>query len=90
MESSETSKVIIRRKRSTLCVDRHTGELTERVPDSQSHFSLNHLYGGVSSEFPLSNHHVSVSQFIYGISQDPPYGGTHLLAKMDYTAKAYG
>ena len=63
---------------------------TERVPESQSHFSLNHLYGGISSEFHLSNHHLSSSQFIYGISQDPPYEGIHLLAKMDSTAKAYG
>ena len=33
----ETSKVFIRRKRSIVCVDRYTGELTERVPESLSH-----------------------------------------------------
>ena len=33
----ETSKVFIRRKRSIVFVDRYTGELTERVPESLSH-----------------------------------------------------
>ena len=40
-ESSETSKVFIRRKKSTVCVDRHTGGLRELHPCG----SLSHLYG---------------------------------------------
>ena len=37
MESSEASKVFIRRKKSTVCVDRHTSGLTGRVPEFLSH-----------------------------------------------------
>ena len=34
MESSEASKVFIRRKKSIICVDRHMGRLKEQVPGS--------------------------------------------------------
>ena len=41
-ESSETSKVIIRRKKGTVCVNRHTGGLRDT---SHPHGNLNHLCG---------------------------------------------
>ena len=40
MESSETSKVFTRRKKGTVCVDRHTGSLRESVPESSLRDSL--------------------------------------------------
>ena len=42
-ESSEASKVFIRRKKSTVHVDGHTGRLRER--ESRPRGSLNHFYG---------------------------------------------
>ena len=37
MESSEASKVFIRMKKSTVCVNRHMGRLRGRVPELLSH-----------------------------------------------------
>ena len=72
MKSSETRKVFIGRKRSIVCVDRHTGALRERVPIAPS-WQLKSLTGGISSAFPLANHFdLPGSQSIFGVSQDPP------------------
>ena len=42
MESSETSKVFIKREKSIVCVERHTGRFRKRV--AESHGSLNYFY----------------------------------------------
>ena len=56
-----------------VCVDRHTGRLRGRVPESRPHGSLNHLYGAFFSGFPLASHFdLPGSQSVFGISQDPP------------------
>ena len=71
MESSETSKVFIRRKKkSTVRVDRHTGGLRERVAPL---WQFESLIWGTSSGFPLANHFdLPGSTSIFGISQDRP------------------
>ena len=77
-ESSETSKEFIRRKkRSTVCVDRHTGGLRERVVPL---WQLESLLWGISSGFPLTNHFdLPGSEPIFGVSQDfPMYARTSL------------
>ena len=44
--SSEASEVFIKRKKSTVCVDRHMGRLRGRLPDLLScTLSLNYFYG---------------------------------------------
>ena len=46
---------------------------------------------GISSGFPLANHFdLSALESILGLSLDPPCVHVHLLAKMHFTAKAYG
>ena len=72
MESSETSKVFIRRKKSTVYVDRWAD------PEKESHwvapswqFVL--LLWGISSRFPLISHFgLPGSQSIFGASRNPP------------------
>ena len=45
MESSETSKVFIKREKiRTVCVDRYMGRLRRRVPESHSHSGLNYFH----------------------------------------------
>ena len=45
METSETSEVFIKREKiRTVCVDRCTGRLRRRVPESHSHSGLNYFY----------------------------------------------
>ena len=44
MEGSEASKAFIRRRKSTVPVDRHMAD-SERVPESHPHGGLNHLHG---------------------------------------------
>ena len=84
MESSETSKVFIRRKKNPLLVYRHTGGLRELHPWG----SLNHLHGAFLLVFLWSVlFDLPDLEYIFGMSQDPPM---HLLAKMGVTAEAYG
>ena len=44
-KSSETCEVFIRRKKSTVCVDRHTGRFKQTVSESHPCSSLNYFYG---------------------------------------------
>ena len=62
MESSETINVFIRRKKSTVCVDRHM----ESCP-------LESLFGGIFSRFPLTNYLALTSfESEFVITQGPP------------------
>ena len=65
-ESSKTN-YLLREKKSTGRVDRHTGGLRERVAPSWQFES--HLWG-VSSVFPLTNHFDLLGpESIFGVSQ---------------------
>ena len=72
-ESSEAGKVFMKRKKTAVCVDRHTGEFRERkshwvAPSWQCEL----LLWSISSWFPLANHFdFPGSQSIFGISQEP-------------------
>ena len=44
MESSEANKVFVKRKKSPVCMDRHTGRLRGTVPELHPCGILNHLY----------------------------------------------
>ena len=73
MESSEASKVFIRREKSTVRVYRHTGRLRERESLSLALMQFESLLWGISLGFPLANHYdLPGSQSLFGISQDPP------------------
>ena len=66
----ETSKLFIRRKKSTVRVDGHTGGLRERDAPS---WKFESLLWGISSRFPLANHFdLPGSESVFGIAQDPP------------------
>lgn len=70
-ECSKMSKVFIWRKKSTIHVDRHIGELRrrEKVPDSHPWVRLNYFYGPCFSEFTLASHFdLSGSRSIFGVS----------------------
>ena len=63
-------KYLLREKKSTVCVDRHTGGLRERVAPS---WQFKSLIWGISSMFPLTNHFdLSDSESIFGVSQAFP------------------
>ena len=66
-DCSETSKVFIRRKMSTVGVDRH--RQAHRVMPSW----FESLLGDVSSGFPLASHLASPgSKSVFGIARGPP------------------
>ena len=89
VESSETSKVFIKRKTSTVRVDRHLGRL--RVPELHPRGSLNYFYGVFLMGFPLTNHLICLVHSPHLIDlRIFPCVCTHLLAKMDFTEKVYG
>ena len=48
-------QIFIKRKKSIVCVDRHTGRLRGRVPELCPHGSLNHLYGAFLPVFLWPN-----------------------------------
>ena len=61
---------MLTRKKSTVRVDRHTGELRERVAPL---WQFESLLWGISSGFPLTNHlALSGSESAFGISQGLP------------------
>jgi len=89
VESSETSKVFIKRKKSTECVDRHPGRL--RVPELHPHGSLNYFYGLFLMDFPLANHLICLVHSPHLIALGIfPCVCMHLLAKMDFTEEVCG
>ena len=73
-ESSEASEVFIKRKKSTVCVDRHMGRLRGTLPDLLScTLSLKYFYGAF---LPVSFWPIILIlpglQSIFGISWDSP------------------
>ena len=71
MESSETNKVFIRRKKRVQYMWIDTQVDSER--DKVALMAFEFLLWGISSSFPLANHFdLPGSQSILGISQDPP------------------
>ena len=83
-------KYLLREKKSTIRVNRHTGRLRERVTLS---WQFESLLWGISSRFPLTNHFdLPSSKSIFGVSQDflMCACSVWLLAKMDSTEEAYG
>ena len=69
MESSETSKALIKGEKCTVYVDRHMGRLRERVPESHPCGSLNYFFGtfllgfpGIKSQDPPMYAHLYLSQ----------------------------
>ena len=80
IESSEIGKVFIRRKKSTVYVDRHTGRLRGRIAPSWQ-FKL--LICGISSRFPWPIILICLVQSSYLLYlRILPCAHTHLLAKM--------
>ena len=71
MESSEISKVFIRRKKRVQYTWIDTQVDSERDRIALRAFEL--LLWGISSNFPLANHFdLPDSESVFGISQDPP------------------
>ena len=69
-ESSEASKVFIRRKKSPVRVDRRTGRLRERVAPA---WLFESLLWGISSGFPLASRlALPGSESVFGRTQGPP------------------
>ena len=61
---------LLRERKSTVHVDRHTGGLRDRVTRS---WQFESLLWGISSVFPLTNHFdLPGSESIFGVSQDFP------------------
>ena len=89
MESSEISKVFIRRKKRVQYTWIDTQVDSERDRVALMAFEL--LLRGISSDFPLANHFdLPDSQSILGISQDPAMCAHISLGQMDSTEDAYG
>ena len=80
MESSEASKVFIRRKKSIIQVDRHMGKLKKQVPESPPH---GHFFWPI---ILICLVHSSYSVYLKIV----PCVRTHLSAKMEPTTKANG
>ena len=88
MESSEASKAFIRRKVSTVYVDRHMDGLRERFVPS---WWFETLFWGISLQCPLANHLVCLVLSTYLVYlRILPCVQMHLLTKMDSTEEAYG
>lgn len=70
--SEEASRVFIRKKKSTIPKDRHTGRLRES-PRVVLLWQFKSLLWGISSGFPLASHFdLPGSESMFGISQAPP------------------
>ena len=84
MESSETNRVFIRRKKSTVFVDRCTRGLRVAPRGSSHHFFfLFVLFAsfllGISSTFSLASRlALPGSESVFGLSQGPPVCHVHL------------
>ena len=87
-KSSETSEVFIRRTKSTVCVDRHTGRFKERVPESHPCSSLDYFYGVFLPGFVWSSILICLVHSPYLVYlRILPGVCVHLLAKMDPTER---
>ena len=89
-ESSDTSEVFIRRKKSTVPVDRQIGRPRERVTPP---WWFESLLWDISSRFPLTSHLAlpgSESVFSIYLRRILLCVPAHLLGKMDSTEEAYG
>ena len=91
MESSEANKVFIKREKSTVCIDRHTGRLRGTVPELCPCGGLNHLHEAFLPVFlwPVTLICLVHSPYLVYL-RILPCVHARLLAKMDPTAKAYG
>ena len=88
MESSETSKVFIRRKRVQYV---WTDIQVDCERESHPHGSLNHLYGTFLLGFLWPIILICLVQSLYLVHlRILPCAHTHLLAKMDSSEEAYG
>ena len=89
VESSGTSQVFIKRRKSTVCVERHPGRL--RVPELHPCGSLNYLYGVFLMGFPVTSRLLCLVHSPHVVDlRVLPCVCTHLLAQMDFTEKVYG
>ena len=80
-----------KKKESTVCADRHTGELGERVAESSPHGSLNYCYAAFLLGFLWAIILVCLVQSPYLVYlRIFPRMHTHLLTKMDASEEAYG
>ena len=84
-------QVFIKRKKSTVHVDRYTGRLRGRVPESCPHGSLPYFYGAflLVSRWPVIFICLVHSPYLVYL-RILPYVLMHLLAKMDSTEEACG
>ena len=93
MESSEASKVVMKRRKSAVRVGRHTGRLRGQVPGllSQSRGSLSNFYGALLPGFlwPIILTCLVHSSYLVHV-RILPCVRTSLLAKMDPTLKVSG
>ena len=88
MESSETSKVFVKRGKKRIQYVWIDTWVDSRVAESRPHGSLNYFYGVVSSRFLLASHFdLPGSQSIFGISQDPPMCEDTSLSQDDFFQK---
>ena len=68
-ESSEASKVFVKRKKSMIHGDKHMDRLRGKIPELSPRGSLNNYVREFFSDFPLANHFdLPGSQFIWYIS----------------------
>ena len=87
VESSETSKVFIKRKK-VVCVDRHTGRLG--VPALHPRGSLNYVYGVFQMGFPLTSRLICLVHSPHLVDlRILPCVHMCLLTKTDFTEKVY-
>ena len=85
------AKYLLRGKKSTVHVDRHTGRLRRRDPESRPSGSLNHLYEAFLLVFLWPIILISLGHSPYLVYlRILPIVCAHLLAKMEPTAKVCG
>ena len=79
------------KKESTVCADRHTGELRGRVAESSPHGSSNYFYARFLPGFLWAIILICLVQSPYlAYLRIFPCMHTHLLTKMDASEEAYG
>ena len=88
---SEPSKMFLRRKNSTVLVDRHMGRFRGQVPELRPSGSLSYFYVIFPPGFlwPIILTCLVHSPYLMYLRIFPGVR-THLLAKLNSTAKAYG
>ena len=88
-ESSEASKVFIRRKKSTVRVDRQMGRLRGKVSEFHPHSCFNYFYGAFLPRFLWPNVLICLVHSPYLVYlRILPRVCMNLLAKMDFTQES--